>query len=193
MKTIIVNLPEIAVLAAILKIKKVKFDELCAESFRAFCAWLFLVVFLMIRLNIENIFFDYANSSLIFDVFLEEFIKILFFSLLNKNMWNLNSVIIFGSVFSICENVLIDYSSYSTVIVRMMSFYMHSVFLLIYVLCYQYLKTKGFKGAFIPASCLGIAAHIFWDYVIDENSIVLLSIMIVLCFEFFRFIWKKQS
>lgn len=182
----ILMIPEIVMIVVLIKNNKVSIHELCVESFRAFGAYLSLV-FLF---TIQGFFSDY--SSLLIGVSIEELFKILFFCSFNKEKWNIKSAILFGSVFAMLENIFIPNLNYQILIPRMFTFFTHSVFLLIYIMSYRWLKNKSVKGALIFACALGILSHILFDIVVEGGNVVTFSFVNALFFEIFIFAWRKE-
>lgn len=189
MSKIIVILPEIMIFILLCQ-KGISFDEFCTEIIRAFSSYLLLVLFFVLF----NLIMEDNNSFLIFlfNISLEEFIKILFFSLFNEKRLYPGSIIIFGTAFTLFENFFISYTSYQMVIARMFGFFAHSVFLLIYVEFHLFLKNKGVQYILFPAALLGIVIHLLYDFTIEYiNNVVVFSFVNVILFEFFRNSWKK--
>ncbi len=80
------------------------------------------------------------------------------------------------------------------VIARMLGFFAHSAFLLIYVEFCLFLKNKGIKNAFFFAGFLGVFIHLLYDFTIEYiNNIVVFSFVHVILFEYFRKTWKKAK
>ena len=177
---------ELTLFMRMLKNKKISLDECCNEAVRAFAAYLILVLVNTVFLYIEDSFLFF-----LFSVSLEECCKILLFSISNKNRWEYSSAIAFGSAFSVYENFFIRYTDIRHILARMIGFFIHSAFLLIYVDSYQKLKEKGFRSAFAAAAFLSVGVHLVYDAaVFYVRKVIVFSFIYVILMEYFRKCWK---
>lgn len=185
---ILANIPCLLLILKIKNKKTIKNEQFIEAILGAIAAYIFTIAAGSIFQGFGNVIDD-RLPVLVLGTLLEEVFKIIVLLFISRTQINKYQVVVFGLTFAIIENFGWNYINLATILLRALSCFPHSAFLIIFIsILYKYHKTKL---TYLFGMLTAVLIHILHNVLTININVFIVSFYLVILFNTALEIFKR--